>query len=330
MTDTFSAPETLDHLSAFRFATQLRGHGSRTDFILDLSHLKFATPSGMVILLDTLQRRSVGCSWKRTQCPAESYLSHFGFFDALNGKARVGDMPDAGQMRYVPITSLVVADLRARAREDLIVVQEYIARWSGILSANLLQRKSGPAWQVVQFTLQELIRNVVEHSKAERVVVTAQYWPQREEAEIALLDGGIGVAKSLSQNPKLVIESEAHALNLAVLPGVSSSAVAGRRTDDEWQNSGFGLYMTSSIARAHGFFVLASGFSSLLLDSHGKRSDVIPSVGTMVGIRMSTSPDKLKSIHLPSLAAAGEKVADVLAREGRSPEAASRALRWND
>ena len=90
--------------------------------------------------------------------------------------------------------------------------------------------------------------------------------------EVAILDVGLGVRHGLRNNPDLNITSDRDALHLALLPGISGKMYRGvkRRSNDAWQNSGFGLYMTSRICRAGGSFFIASSGAGMLLDSGGK------------------------------------------------------------
>ena len=59
--------------------------------------------------------------------------------------------------------------------------------------------------------------------------------------------------------------------------------------NDGWQNSGFGLYMTSQIAAQYGQFRLGSGDSLMTLDAKGQEFQDFGLKGTAVSIRLRPS-----------------------------------------
>ncbi len=139
--------------------------------------------------------------------------------------------------------------------------------------------------------LEKYIRNVVEHSGSEIIEYCAQYWPSKNLVEFAVLDTGHGIMHGLSANPFLNIKDERDALHLALLPGVSGKMYKGvkRRKNDEWQNSGFGLYMTSRICRNGGDFFIASNDRSVFLDSRSKKDLECRYKGVALRLRINTS-----------------------------------------
>jgi hypothetical protein len=102
-------------------------------------------------------------------------------------------------------------------------------------------------------------------------------WPKRDFVQVAVLDEGIGIRKSLGQNERFRFSTDAEALREAIKPGVSRNL--GRTISPErleklaeerhsspytlMQNAGYGLYMISSICRAAGQFLITSGNASL-------------------------------------------------------------------
>ncbi len=117
---------------------------------------------------------------------------------------------------------------------------------------------------MLQYLLREAIRNIPEHAETDDVWLCGQYWHNRDLAEIAILDEGIGIFKSISHNQvhRAYISSNEEALRWALKPGVSVAFIPsrGQRDDDPWANSGYGLYMISEICKlTEGWFTLASG-----------------------------------------------------------------------
>jgi hypothetical protein len=62
-----------------------------------------------------------------------------------------------------------------------------------------------------------------------------------------------------------------------------------KRKNDDWQNSGFGLYMTSRICRNGGNFYVASNDKSIFLDNTGKRDIECNYKGVALRMRIDTS-----------------------------------------
>ncbi len=106
-----------------------------------------------------------------------------------------------------------------------------------------------------------------------------------------MLDTGIGIRKGIERNPYLKIETERDALHLSLLPGISGKMYKGikERKHDEWQNSGFGLYMTNRICRNGGSFFIVSNDSSVLLSSDGKEDIECNYKGTALRLQIDTN-----------------------------------------
>ncbi|MDE4586293.1 hypothetical protein HUW66_012250, partial [Staphylococcus epidermidis] len=105
------------------------------------------------------------------------------------------------------------------------------------------------------------MRNVVEHSDSKVIEYCAQYWPSYDRVEITISDNGIGMKKSLSKNPYIEADNDSEAIQLALMPSISSKNFKGARinTRNPWHNSGFGLYMISRICKLGGSFLICSG-----------------------------------------------------------------------
>jgi nitrate/nitrite-specific signal transduction histidine kinase len=55
----------------------------------------------------------------------------------------------------------------------------------------------------VVYSLAEILRNFLEHSQAQELWYAAQYWQSRNWVELATLDEGIGIRRSLARKPPL-------------------------------------------------------------------------------------------------------------------------------
>jgi hypothetical protein len=202
-----------------------------------------------------------------------TYAAHMGFFKAAGidfgnepGEARGGS-------NYIPLSVIPVADIEREAADAYEPVGNIIEKRSSDLAIMLTRMNDGELVDTLTYSLREIMRNVVEHSKSDVLEFCAQYWPTKSKIEIAVMDSGVGVRSSLSNNPHLKINSDRDAVHLALMPAVSGKMFKGvrKRANDVWQNSGFGLYMTNRIARNGGSFFLCSGTSGLILSEKGKR-----------------------------------------------------------
>ncbi|MDM0609499.1 hypothetical protein QTH09_00480 [Clostridium perfringens] len=109
------------------------------------------------------------------------------------------------------------------------------------------------------YIMREMIRNVFEHSKAKKSYLFIYKSDDNEELGFKVIDNGIGLKKSLNENPNYDIKNHMSAVTLAIKPGISRAYKKDLNRDDIWQNSGFGLYMISSICERYGNFSLSSG-----------------------------------------------------------------------
>jgi anti-sigma regulatory factor (Ser/Thr protein kinase) len=132
----------------------------------------------------------------------------------------------------------------------------------------LSQGESGEVEITLAYSLREILRNVVEHANADDIWYSAQYWPNKRLVELSILDQGRGIKVALSRNPHLSVRSDEEAIRLSLLPGISGVAFDGKvqKRNDEWANSGYGLFMTSQLCTRGGNFMLCSGEVSLLIE----------------------------------------------------------------
>ncbi len=268
-------PDQLDLASSLRFARALQSQPEAEEHIFDFRQLRWLEPFPMLYLSNQLKRFARQRRGSRMLVGNHEHLSyagHMGFFQAFGldfgkqpGQAR-------GNERYLPMTILAVADLEQEATSSHCQIGEIVESRSQGLARLLTQQDGGDLVDTLAYSFREMIRNVVEHSKSENVEYCAQYWPTKQRVEIAVLDTGIGLRASLCENPFLEPDDDREALNLSLVPGVSGKMYRGKKSNpyDEWQNSGYGLYVTSRLCGNGGAFFICSGDTGLLL-GHSRR-----------------------------------------------------------
>lgn len=295
--DTIELPRRLDLRNSIGFARQLSETVPSEQFAFDFRQVTWVEPFGLLrtacairqFMESSVHGRSFRCLIDpSTDSKAIDYSAFMGFFKACNFD--YGNPPGRKPgFSYVPIAFEKISEL-AMMQEDFGSQMKRIARE---LTVKLIMPYSKNLFRPVEFSFLEIIRNVVEHSESTELGYCAQYWPKNDKVEIAIVDTGIGLRRSLEQNPHLGINSDGDALKYAILPGVSGKIYDGIPTDpdDEWQNSGFGLYMNYRLCNEAGDFFICSGQEGLYrtvnsTDTHYMNTDF---PGTILRLRLKPS-----------------------------------------
>jgi hypothetical protein len=299
-------------------------------YVFDFSGMAFIEPFAALFVSAQVRRFIESRKPARFQAigvTANPYAGHIGFFRAcgLSVGEPLAEGSTAGS--YIPITVVSVPELREEARRSSVVVQEAIERRARDMARTLTQTDSGDIVDAIGYSLCEIMRNVVEHSEGPTLQYCAQYWPTKDRVDLAILDCGIGVRASLQRNPGLEMTSDADALNLSLMPGISGKAFRRKagRSDDVWRNSGFGLYMTSRLCGNGGAFFICSGSAGLHLSNGAKKTLPLSHKGTALCLTLHTRKLTALSQALQTYAKEGDEIAATLS--GASLVTASTASR---
>jgi len=238
-----------------KFSAQLAALDGVDEVHFDFGFVNFATPGWMIAVSAALRQyceEHPNVQRKALNHKKLTYAAHAGFFRSFGLK--FGNEVSAANSsdRFIPISSVIVDDIKGEASEQMEHHGETVQRLSEDMVELLLRSRDIPAFQTLAYAIREMIRNVVEHSASPDLTYAAQYWPTTGEAEIAITDRGIGLAKSLSSSPKIGSVEDDQALDLAVLPGVSSKTWRKQSSRSVWANSGYGLYMVKGLCIASG------------------------------------------------------------------------------
>lgn len=150
--------------------------------------------------------------------------------------------------------------------------------------------------RVIKHVFSELLRNVLEHSRARfGANVCATYNRRRNKISIGISDAGQGLYSSLRKSHK--VKDDLDAICLALTPGITGST---SRLGGNEQNAGAGLFFTKCIAQStHNHFLIYSGSAYFKLrvnqsndafntdprDDRSTMRDGLPSFhGTLVGM----------------------------------------------
>lgn len=268
-------PKSLTLKASIGFVNELASIPEAAHYLFDFSNLMWVEPFGLLYVsqaLCNLKHKHPASEFeaKINRSNSTFYASWMGFFKACEFDYGNDPGQAPGSNTYIPVTFTSIAELL----EDAWHPQEHIERLSKQLAAQLLQQNAGALYLNVAYSFREIIRNVTEHSQSESLGYCAQYWPSKGSVEIAIIDTGVGLRTTLQENPHLhtafqetstTQEADRTAIKLALLPGVSGKAYEGAVVDhdDEWKNSGYGLWMTYRLCNEGGNFFIASGSQGL-------------------------------------------------------------------
>ncbi len=271
---------------------------------IDFEDMREPGPFALLMISSAISRRrhaaapSAPVNFSPRNYSFHSYCANMGFFRACGFD--FGREPGAahGSDKYLPVTLQGIADIRRESHDTGRPLGELVEEEARSLAEILCQTSSGDLYTSMTFAFREIIRNTVEHSRAPAVEYCAQYWASKEKVEIAVIDRGIGLYKSLVSNPTLKITDEKHAINMAMLPGISRNVRQDsvEKVTNVWQNSGFGLFMTQRMCRFGGDFFLASGASGKYLQNEKTRWFEFGFPGTAV--RLVMRPHDLGNISV--------------------------------
>lgn len=309
---TFCVPSILDDETVARAILLLDAIGDMPEVVFDFSEVTFVRPYATLVLASVIQRfrdsrkeRHLETRYVTkgveagTRPNGSSYLAHVGFFQYLgipHGK-KPGEAK--GSDTYVPMRQLTSTDL-ANSHPGMALHDAINAESERL--AGLVCGPDDDAYPMLQYCFCETIRNAFEHAKTDRCLVMGQKY-SNGFVELAVVDAGRGVQASLAESFTGITCDEA--LSRSILPGITRST----RDEglEEWENTGFGLYVLSSLARDTGDFSLWSGERCLCVDGEATYQVDRKFQGTAVKVRLGTDNAEYFPNVLHAIVAHGER-----------------------
>lgn len=285
-------PDNISAETLYAFSSKL--FQAKSQIVdLDFKFTKWAKPFYLLMAVSEINRFRKDHPGVAIRCSNFMHLTfpaHIGFFKSFG--LQFGNNPGeaSGNINYHPITILFSEDIRQNAIAHSTAVGAVIEEHATSLAQILCRNDKGHLYETLAYSLREIMRNVVEHGESDRLVFCAQHWSSKNLVEIGINDWGIGISSSLSNNSTLSFDNDHDALQLALMPGVSGKGEAVKRLKrkDEWTNSGYGLYMTSRLARNAGTFLLGSGNAAIFMSGETVKTAPWKYPGTAVRIELST------------------------------------------
>lgn len=213
-----------------------------------------------------------------------SYLRFIGFFDFIGAQRKGTPIRSSVSYNntYIPITRYRYLQFKPDTEIDPYTKPADLIDIEAKKISCLFTPNSQPN-KTVQYIICEILRNSYEHSKSVDFFVFGQYW-KHGGIELAILDDGIGIQKTLSKKyPELLTQEDAILKSLEA--GASCADFDFKK--NKYDNSGFGLYVLSELAKKFGCFAIVSKEKGFLQYANCTYSyDTSQYGGTMVGIRI--------------------------------------------
>lgn len=305
-------PKYLDPQSASKFAWFVNCKVPPSDkYYYDFSHLQHCPPFGVLVAANAI-RQNILRYPHATHSPflainknteGVNYAGSLGLFQMLGwDEGRKTSLVDS-TINCIPISKISLETLADYVSES-DRIQGQIDHLCRNLAIRLTRDPIDNATTALNYCLREITRNSFEHSGVDCVWLCAQYWPSKKRTELAIMDEGCGIAASLLSNPHYKCSNDADANKLALQPGVSRTYGAPL-SDDRWQNTGYGLYVASSLCLLGGHFILASGHDETFLNPVNQSNYSTCIKGTIICL----------SLDLESIGNISEKL-DLIVKKG--------------
>ena len=310
----FIIAKKLTPVDAINCAKYIINYPADREYIYDFTNMQHCHPFGLLLIGNAIRRnknhyknsKHIFKVHERSQ--GNQFAAELGFFQYAGWEhGRKTDPFDYGA-RHIPIKEISIKGLQA-ANPGTVVLGEMIDRHASDLAITLTQDTNSEATKTLQYCLREMIRNTFEHAKTDRIWVCGQYWPSRNEAEIALLDEGCGIKSSLSTNRNYRLSTCKEANKLALQPGASRRFGEKQDPYDYWQNSGYGLFMASALCALGGYFILGSGQDATLINAKAQTSYLSDIKGTAICMNIRTDSITNLQSKLDELASIGSQKA---------------------
>ncbi|TDV16249.1 STAS-like domain-containing protein [Paraburkholderia caballeronis] len=258
MTFHISVPANLEDKSLIDFFRGWRWHLAPPPPIqFDFKECNFIAPyaatlfAAYILWLRKSKRLHVKINANRNSV-AGGFLTQAGFFDVLSesGGGALLDRPDRAVKLTRISASSEIPSFALKVMDILKIDDEELAG-------------------AVQYSLIELLRNVVQHSSSQGGgLAMAQYYPNTGLVEVCVADMGVGVQATINEAyPE--IDNSLKAIKLATLPHVSRTFAPSVYSSMR-DNAGLGLFFIKQIASlSGGSFFLAS--KDALIDIWGDK-----------------------------------------------------------
>lgn len=311
-------PETLRPKDAINCASYISQLTYFREFCYDFSRIRHCPAFGLLVILNAVRacikkfpksKHTLLYGERESGFSYAAYMNLFNATEHVDWQQPLDTLPDKyTHDRVIKITKIDSAELERQYPVSCWVQGEMVDFYAKQLARTLTQQLDTSFTASVSYCIREVMRNSFEHSGSDVVWVCGQYWPSRKCAEIAIMDEGNGILRSLTSNQRFKIKSDEEANLLAIEPGISRTVGTWQDPDDPWQNSGFGLFMAKSICAQGGHFIISSGNSTIFADSSHLKKYKSKTNGTIICMALKMNSSKDFSTVLQALREKGEQL----------------------
>lgn len=295
-------PNKLDFNSSIRFCNELNINEDAEEIIYDYKNMSGKLePFGMLLVGSKIReifREYSSINQLDENYEDKMYAANMGYFKSVKLDFGKSCYSSKGSNSFIRIKgenikeSYNIAMQQGYGTDIVRYIEENIAEQiSTVLAQGNSELKS-----VLKFCIVEVVRNIYDHSKSDELWYSAQFWPSKDLVEIAILDEGEGIYNSLKNNKRILANSVEDALKLAIQPGISknSATLLSREING---NSGFGLYMVSSLMNRIGYFELKSGAGKVVISKEKEKE--LKSITKIAGTEVLVVIDNRIKINIP-------------------------------
>lgn len=284
-------PRKFDLKSSLKICIQLDKTKDDKEYLFDYSSIRSVEPFALLLISSKIrefQRKHNDSRILVKGCKDMPYAFTMGYFKSIGEKFSNEPESDADDICF-PMEEFNIVELKKKAKEQFDNNMDNCIK-SSITEpiVDLLKMPNTKIFSGLEDLIQEAINNSIEHSNSETFWVCALYWKERECFEIAILDEGIGIEKSLNNNKKIKINNNKDSLKIALQPGGTGMVkkLFKKSTRDA---RGVGLYINSNVFGILGDYVICSDNMCLIRKDNFYSFEKTAFNGTITRMRIDTS-----------------------------------------
>lgn len=320
-THLYEVPVSLGMPAVLTICHDLNTLPAADEYQLDFSQTQHFEPFGMLLIGSAIRRlqdrtrqngdkAAVTIHGRSFDKQGHQYAHRLGFWWSVGDDAMLPSVKTEATTVSIPITRLSYKDMFQKAGNRDPIFSDDVANAAADLATTLNGNPDpSPLWIALEYCFREMIRNAFEHGRTDSIWYTGATRPSKDDIQIAFLDSGRGIRESLSDNPNENHSTDMSAVRASLEPGVSrntgrtvSPALQQKRQEEfpgtdpsRYENSGYGLTLTSRLGREAGQFAIVSGAASLAyVNNYEATSNNTLHVGTAV--RIVLHPTKLEGV----------------------------------
>lgn len=314
---TYSIGNRLGMPRVLSVCLELDSLPSAEAYELDFSDVQHIEPFGALVVASAIRRLrertlanggnpAVQIVGKDLSKQGHAYAHRLGFWWSIGDDTGMPSVMKSSSETTIPITRINYDELFKQAGYRDPIRAEVVGDAAATLATTLSGgREKTSLWLTLEYCFREMFRNVFEHGRTDSVWFTGSTRPTRDDVQIAIIDSGRGIRDSLADHSEYKYLTDLQSIHAALRPGVSRNSGKTRSADmtqklreefpgqnpELYENSGYGLTLTSYLGRDAGQFAVVSGSASVAYIGQSEALSETRHKGT--AIRLVLQPSKL-------------------------------------